>query len=77
MLMDAPGCILKTVRVEVCQFDKVREHVAVAEGEGDLSLKYWRDAHREFFAPYLEHLGITDLDKENIVTEFFELVFKK
>jgi len=71
-----PRCIVKTVQVETYQFDQVPEEVAVAEGEGDLSLDYWRKAHVHFFTPFLKEWGITNLDKEILITEFFELVYK-
>lgn len=70
-----PRCIVKTVNVEIFQFDQVPGRVAAAEGEGDLSPEFWRKAHSEFYAPFLEELGITDLSKEKVVTEFFELVY--
>ncbi len=72
-----PRCIVKTIRVEMHTFDAVPEKVAIAEGEGDLSLAFWREAHMQFFEPYLKDLGITNLGSEKIVTEFFEVVFKK
>jgi len=71
-----PKCIVRTVKIEIHEFDKVPESVAIAEGEGDLSLTYWRKAHAEFFGPYLEQFGIVDLSKEKVITEFFEVVFK-
>jgi len=71
-----PKCIVKTVRVEFCQFDEVSEEVAIAEGEGDLSLAHWRKAHIDFFTPFLKDWGVTDLDKELLVTEFYEVVYK-
>lgn len=71
-----PRCIVKTVRVETYQFDSVPEEVATAEGEGDLSLEYWRKAHIEFFTPFLSEWNITDLNKETLVTEFYEVVYK-
>ena len=77
ILLDSKGvprCIAKTVRVELHRFRDVPEYVARAEGEGDLSLAYWRKAHAEFFGTYLAKLGITDLENEMVVTEFFELV---
>lgn len=78
IILDAAGeprCIVETVRVELWRFDEVPEEVAVAEGEGDLSLAHWRQAHAEFFAPHLEEWGITNLDEEEVVTEFFEVVY--
>ncbi len=71
-----PRCIVKTVRVEIYQFDKVPKEVAVAEGEGDLSLDYWRKAHIEFFTPFLKGWGVKELNKEDVVTEFYEVVYK-
>lgn len=71
-----PKCIVKTVRVEFFKFCKVTEGVAKAEGEGDMSIEYWKNGHRKFFEPYLKDWQITDLDNEQVVTEFFEVVYK-
>lgn len=69
-------CIVKTIRVEFYQFDQVPVEVAIAEGEGDLSLEYWRKAHIDFFTPYLKDWGIDNLDEETLITEFYEVVYK-
>jgi uncharacterized protein YhfF len=71
----APQLIARTERVEIYKFSDVGEEIARAEGEGDLSLAYWREAHRRFFTPYLAALGIDDLDQALVITEFFTLVF--
>ncbi len=71
-----PRCLVKTIGVEIHQFDQVPESIAIAEGEGDLSLEHWRKVHMEFFSDYLNELKIVDLNKEKIVTEFFEIVQK-
>ena len=73
---DEPGCILKVVRVALNKFKDVPIEIAVAEGEGDLSLNYWMKEHARFFKPYLAELGITDLNEAIVVTEFFELVYR-
>ena len=44
-----PRCVIETLRVETRRFADVDEDFARAEGEGDLSLAYWRDAHRAYF----------------------------
>ncbi|MGJ8528511.1 ASCH domain-containing protein [Maritalea sp.] len=44
-----PKCIIETISVEVKRFDEVDQDFARAEGEGDLSFAFWRDAHIEFF----------------------------
>ncbi len=69
-----PRCILRTVSVETHLFKDVPERIALAEGEGDLSLDYWRRAHIEFFRPMLPGWGIDDIDDAMVVTEFFALV---
>jgi 5-formyltetrahydrofolate cyclo-ligase len=79
MILDSKGeprCLVKTIRTETHIFSQVPAKIAVAEGEGDLSLNFWRKTHQEFFAPYLKTLGITDLNQAEIITEFFEVVFK-
>lgn len=49
---DGKGCpraVLETVDLRQQRFDLVDEHFAAAEGEGDLSLGYWRKAHCDYF----------------------------
>ncbi len=80
MILDSKGhprCLVKTVKVETHRFDSVPEYVAKAEGEGDLSLQYWKDGHARFFQPYLKELGIEKLEEAEVVTEFFEVVFRE
>jgi 5-formyltetrahydrofolate cyclo-ligase len=74
---ERPRCIVETVRVEVHKFKDIPVEVAKAEGEGDLSVEYWKKAHRDFFSPYLSDWGISNLDEEDVVTEFYELVYKE
>lgn len=71
-----PRCIVRTIRVEIHRFDEVPREVALAEGERDRSLSQWKQAHSRFFAPFLRTWGVTDLSRERVVTEFYELVFK-
>ena len=70
-------CIARTIRVEINRFEEVSEEIARSEGEGDLSIEYWRKAHRNFFTPYLSKLGIECLDNALVVTEFYEIVYSK
>ena len=44
-----PRCVIETLEVTYCRFDKVDAAFAYEEGEGDRSLAYWRDAHRGYF----------------------------
>lgn len=69
-----PRALLRTVSVEIHRFADVPERIAHAEGEGDLTLRSWREIHDAFFTPYLRALNIHDLNHAEVVTEFFELV---
>ena len=44
-----PRAVLKTVALSQQRFDQVDADFAAAEGEGDLSLAYWRHAHQGYF----------------------------
>ncbi len=44
-----PRAVIQTLAVEVVPFEDVSEAHAHAEGEGDLSLAWWREAHERFW----------------------------
>lgn len=44
-----PRCVIETVEVTYRRFNEVDAAFAYEEGEGDRSLAYWRNAHREYF----------------------------
>lgn len=73
---ERPRCILKTTKVVTHKFSDVPVEIAMAEGEGDSSLDFWRKAHIEFFSPYLAGLGIENIEQADVVTEFYQIVFK-
>jgi uncharacterized protein YhfF len=64
-----PVCVIRTMAMRIVRFCDVNEDHAKKEGEGDLSLKYWREGHREFFT----REGTYD-DRMELVAEEFELV---
>ena len=41
--------IVETTALEKIVFEMVDAEFAAAEGEGDLTLEFWRDAHQKFF----------------------------
>lgn len=71
-----PLCIIETTEVEVRRFDKVEERFAREEGEGDLSLAYWREAHRRFFGRTLPKIGREFAPDMPLVCERFRVVYK-
>jgi uncharacterized protein YhfF len=68
-----PLCIVKTTRVEVRPFGEVDDEFAWVEGEGDRSLKYWREAHERFFAAE----GRPVEEDTLVVLERFDLVWPR
>ena len=44
-----PRAVVETVDLRQQRFDEVDADFAAAEGEGDRSLAYWREAHRRYF----------------------------
>jgi uncharacterized protein YhfF len=44
-----PRAVLRTVELTSRRFDEVDETFAFDEGEGDRSLRYWREAHQRYF----------------------------
>jgi uncharacterized protein YhfF len=67
---------LKTVKVIINRFENITDEVAIAEGEGDLSTDHWKEIHTEFFIPFLSVWGINDITKEDVITEFYAVVYK-
>lgn len=50
-----PRAVLSTTQVDVVSFDQVDAEHARLEGEGDLSLDYWREVHQRFFTDHADH----------------------
>ncbi len=73
---NVPSCILRTERIETNKFRDVSESIAIAEGEGDLSLAYWKRVHAEIYLPHLKSWGIAHMDDATVITEFFTIVFR-
>lgn len=65
----APRCVIRTTEVEVMPFERVSEDFARAEGEGDLTYEWWRDAHEAYYRR--EGTWAPDM---KVVCERFELV---
>jgi uncharacterized protein YhfF len=72
-----PQFIVKTIRTEINVFGDIPKSVARAEGEGDLSVSYWKGAHRRFYLPSLGKWGITNINKAKVITEHFEIVHER
>lgn len=71
-----PLCIVKTLKVRVTEFDKVSAEHAFKEGEGDLSLEYWREVHKNFLTNELASVNMKFDGDTKVVCEEFEVVYK-
>ncbi|MBO9580656.1 MAG: ASCH domain-containing protein [Sphingobium sp.] len=68
--------VIRTASVEIRRFGDVDEDFARAEGEGDLTLDWWRTAHQAYYESVLAgSRHIVDAGLE-IVCERFELVLQ-
>lgn len=54
-----PVCAIELTDVNMSTYEQVDEAHALAEGEGDHSLAYWRKEHKRFFEEY--HLFSPDM----------------
>lgn len=50
-----PRALIRATEVRVMPFDEVGAEHARLEGEGDLSLAFWREVHERFFTEFAEH----------------------
>lgn len=69
-----PIGIVETVDVTICKYNEVDAEFARAEGEGDLSLAYWQQAHRDFFSRGLPEIGKEFNEEMPLVCERFRLL---
>lgn len=70
-----PRCVCQTINVEVRPFSAVDEIFAAEEGEGDLTLEWWRAAHRSFFERQAERDGVSFDEDSAVVLERFNVVW--
>jgi uncharacterized protein YhfF len=79
LVMDGGGdplCISETTEVAVRQYNQVDSDFAQAEGEGDFSLEYWRQVHRNFFSRILPKIGREFSEDMALVCERFQVIYK-
>jgi len=72
-----PKCILQTHEIVTNKFKDIPAAIAEAEGEGDLSVEYWKRIHADLYATFLKAWGVLDLDEATVITEFFTIVYSE
>ena len=71
-----PLCIVETIDISIHKYNEVDADFASAEGEGDLSLKYWREAHKNYFSRVLPKVGREFSEEMPLVCERFRVIYK-
>ena len=71
-----PLCIVETTQVRIRPYDELDAQFAHEEGEGDRSLRYWREAHRNFFTRTLPRVGKQFSPRMPLVCERFRVVYR-
>lgn len=70
-----PVCVTQTEQVEIKKFDEVTAEHAYLEGEGDLSLEYWRKGHEDFFEKEYRKAGKVFTNEIPCICEIFKVVY--
>jgi uncharacterized protein YhfF len=72
----SPVCITETTEVNIRNYNEVDADFARAEGEGDLSLEFWRQAHKNYFSRLLRKIGKEFSEDMPLVCERFIVIYK-
>ncbi|CAL1692579.1 hypothetical protein MMB232_02753 [Brevundimonas subvibrioides] len=68
--------VIRTVAVEIKKFGEIDEKFARSEGEGDLTLEWWRAAHRSYYERVLSGSPHRVDAELQIACETFEVALK-
>jgi uncharacterized protein YhfF len=68
-------CIIRTTAVSIIRFCDVTAEHAMAEGEGDGSLDYWRTVHWEYYQRELAGTRYAPVKDMPLVCQYFERVY--
>jgi uncharacterized protein YhfF len=72
-----PLCVIETISVAIVPFEEVSEEFATTEGEGDGSLRYWREAHWAYFGRACKRIGREPSLRMPIACERFEVIYRQ
>ncbi len=72
-----PLCVIRTSQIRHIPFAEVDSEFAADEGEGDLSLGYWRQVHRDYFEKESAKLGFEFNENSIVCCERFVVLSKE
>ena len=67
--------IVRTTAIDVVPFESVSSDFAALEGEGDLSLEYWRKVHWNYFSNVCQRIGRQPSMDMPVVCQKFALIY--
>jgi uncharacterized protein YhfF len=70
-----PKCIIQTTEIRIMPFIEVDEAFATEEGEGDLSLEFWRRVHWDYFTRKCNEMDKVASEMMLVMCERFKLVY--
>jgi uncharacterized protein YhfF len=70
-----PVAIIECTDLKTVPFQSVDEAFAATEGEGDMSLTYWREVHAEYFTRVCKRLGETFAPTTPVLCQTFRLLW--
>jgi len=70
----SPMCVIQTTEIRHLPFEEVDAQFASDEGEGDQTLKHWRDVHSRYFAREATELGMEFNSRSLVCCERFRLL---
>ena len=71
-----PLCVIETRAIDIVPFIEVDAAFAAAEGEGDRSLSFWREAHEQYFKRECERAGRQFSERMLVACERFDVVYQ-
>ena len=74
---DHPVCIIQTEGISVVPFDEVEDQFAFDCGEGDRTLKSWREMYWKYIGSECERIERIPTKKIPMVCEYFKVIYKE
>ena len=72
-----PKAIIKTTKIEHVAFNQITAEFAEIEGEGDKSLKYWKEVHQAYYEREMETYNDKFDENMIIVCEHFRGIYSE
>ena len=72
-----PKAIIKTTKIEHVAFNQITAEFAEIEGEGDKSLKYWKEVHQAYYEREMENYSDEFDENMIIVCEHFRRIYSE